>query len=158
MDEATIHEIVRSAVKCEQVFICDSLPVLLWGGRRQSVAVVLRTERRGVERLQQGRRRRRRSSCLKCSRTVRSCLIVPNPLGLVSLGTILAISSFGADTEADLQWAQDNCNVGRQGAAEQRQRGDVLDQLGRCTERSAIRMMCAALLRSDGDGDDEQWR
>jgi len=31
MDEKTIHEIVRSAVECEQAFICDSLPVDLIG-------------------------------------------------------------------------------------------------------------------------------
>jgi len=31
LDEATLHEIVKSAVECEQSFICDSLPVDLIG-------------------------------------------------------------------------------------------------------------------------------
>ena len=31
MDEETVHALVRSAVECEQAFICDSLPVDLIG-------------------------------------------------------------------------------------------------------------------------------
>jgi len=41
LDEATVHEMVRSAVECEQSFICDSLPVDLIGMNSKLMATYI---------------------------------------------------------------------------------------------------------------------